>query len=542
MNDASRNPNRWLPFLAAAVFAVAHTQSPLFYSNQNQYFLKGLANAGVGDLKSDWLANSTDPVPVFSAFVTLGQYLGGGWVYQATFFAALMLYYLGLRMLLKSFGWWKGEAVFLFLLVLTHSAASRLASDRWIGTDYPWFLHVGLANQYILGPGLQPSVVGVGLLWSLVAFVRNRPLLAVVLASGVNLVHSTYLLPSALLVLGYLVQLCLKPVAYASGSSITSTRQEPRPPKNLVRILTVAGVALAVVAPVLVYNFTQFGRADGSNFAEAQRLLADERLAHHTRPARWFDSAGGFQLVWLFLGWLLLLRTKLATVATVALGIALVLSMLAIFTGNPTLALLFPWRLSAVFVPISTAVVLGFAVQRLPLQRWNPVFATLAVVLAGASFVLVQTGHGYAEPTVEDSTLEYIRNHAKSGEVYLIPAKMAKPTTSRGVYSNTFMKPLDPTKPVYFEFARFRLHTQAALYIDFKSIPYRSDEVLEWHRRITQCEGWFADNNWAERNVIAELRQAGVTHVIAPKSLKLRDTSLSLVDVGGAYELFEILR
>jgi hypothetical protein len=536
MNDAPTTLNRWLPLLwpivATAVFALAHTQSPLYYSNQNQYFLKGLANAGVGDLRADWLANTTDPVPVFSTYVTVGQYLGGGWVYQATFFAALMLYYLGLRAFLRAANeaqreravpdrW--NESLFLFLLVLTHSAASRLASDRFIGTDYPWFLHAGLANQYILGPGLQPSVVGVGLLWSLVAFVRGRVMLAVMLASGVNLVHSTYLLPSALLVFGILVQL------WRSGSSWK-------------QIFTVAGVSLAVVAPVLVYNFTQFGRADGSNFAEAQRLLADERLAHHTRPARWFDSAGAFQLVWLFFSWLLLLRTKLATVATVALGIALVLSILAIVTGSPTLALMFPWRLSAVFVPVSTAVVLGFAVQRLMLQRWSLIFAGLAAVLAAVSVALVQTGHGYAEPTVEDSTLEYIRTQAKPGDLYVIPAKLGKPTTARGVYSNTFMKPLDPTKPVYFEFARFRLYTRAALYIDFKSIPYRSDEVMEWHRRLVQCEGWFADNKWAERNVIAELRQAGVTHVVAPKSLRLSDNDLTLLHDGGAYEVFELSR
>ena len=527
MNDAPTPPKRWLsllwPILAAAVFALGHTQSPLYYSNQNQYFLKGLANAGVGDLRTDWLANTTDPVPVFSAFVTVGQYLGGGWVYQATFFAALMLYYLGLRALVKSINLWNGEAIFLFLLTITHCAASRLASDRLIGTDYPWFLHVGLANQYLLGPGLQPSVVGVGLLWSLVMFVRGRVLLAVVLASGVNLVHSTYLLPSALLVLGMLVSI------WRNGASWK-------------RIVIVAGVALAVVAPVLVYNITLFGRADGSNFAEAQRLLADERLAHHTRPARWFDSAGAFQLVWLFLGWLLLLRTKLATVATVALGIALVLSILAIATGSPTLALLFPWRLSAVFVPVSTALVLGFAVRRLKIERRSLIFAALAVVLAGVSFALVQSGHGYAEPTVEDSALDYIRSHAKPGDLYVIPAKLGKPTTARGVYSNTFMKPLDPTKPVYFEFARFRLYTNAALYIDFKSIPYRSDEVLEWHRRLGQCETWYADNQWAERNVIAKLRQAGVTHVVAPKSLNLTDNALTLLHDGGAYQVFEIAR
>src|SRR5438045_9149401 len=54
----------------AVLFAVAHTQSPLYYSNQNQYLLHGLANAGVGYLNEDWLANTRDPQHACSALVT----------------------------------------------------------------------------------------------------------------------------------------------------------------------------------------------------------------------------------------------------------------------------------------------------------------------------------------------------------------------------------------------------------------------------------------------------------------------------------------
>src|SRR5262245_50593848 len=51
-------------------FAFVYCQAPLYYSNQNQYFVHGLANAGVGQLHDDWLANTFDPTPVFSALVT----------------------------------------------------------------------------------------------------------------------------------------------------------------------------------------------------------------------------------------------------------------------------------------------------------------------------------------------------------------------------------------------------------------------------------------------------------------------------------------
>ena len=57
--------------LLTLVFSTAYTQSPLFTSNQNQYFLHGLAHAGYGYLHEDWLANTLDPTPVFSFLVEI---------------------------------------------------------------------------------------------------------------------------------------------------------------------------------------------------------------------------------------------------------------------------------------------------------------------------------------------------------------------------------------------------------------------------------------------------------------------------------------
>src|SRR5207237_9961378 len=55
--------------IVTPLFAVAYAEAPLYYSNQNQYFLHGLADAGYGSLDQDWLANTHDPTPVFSGLV-----------------------------------------------------------------------------------------------------------------------------------------------------------------------------------------------------------------------------------------------------------------------------------------------------------------------------------------------------------------------------------------------------------------------------------------------------------------------------------------
>src|SRR6516225_1997929 len=55
--------------LGTAFFAAVYCQAPLYYQNQNQYSLHGLARAGTGLLDEDWLANTRDPTPVFSGLV-----------------------------------------------------------------------------------------------------------------------------------------------------------------------------------------------------------------------------------------------------------------------------------------------------------------------------------------------------------------------------------------------------------------------------------------------------------------------------------------
>src|SRR5579884_2760790 len=69
----------------AAVFAAAYCQAPLYYSNQNQYFLHGLAAAGDGELRHDWLAQTRDPTPLFSGLVAFTARWLHPWVFYADY-------------------------------------------------------------------------------------------------------------------------------------------------------------------------------------------------------------------------------------------------------------------------------------------------------------------------------------------------------------------------------------------------------------------------------------------------------------------------
>src|SRR5262245_60325527 len=268
-------PRFWPWSLAWAVlFAVAHGQSPDFYSNQHQYLLHGLADAGLGHLSDDWLANTRDPTPVFTRLVAATYTIAGWWGLQAIFFLMLGAYFEGARRMVEALPGFpqRGPARVLFLVMFlaVHACVLRVVSVWLTGVDYPWYLQAGLAAQYLLGPGLQPSAFGVLLILSLAAYANERSVLAGGLAAAAAVMHSTYLLPAGLLVLGYLVDL---------------VRDGQR-----TRAAACGALALAVVLPAIGYNLRTFLPENADLLNEAQRILAHERIPHHTSVKYWLDA------------------------------------------------------------------------------------------------------------------------------------------------------------------------------------------------------------------------------------------------------------
>ena len=200
---------RLLPLLEALAlalaFALAHTQSPLFYSNQNQYLLHGLASpAATATSSHDWLANTRDPTPVFSALDRCRLSQSGfvddsGRVFPPSD-RVLPQHPVAGRGAAGAAGF---QDLSVCLRGPLHSCALPrfCASRRWSSQecDYPWYLQCGVANQYFLGPGLQPAVFGDA--------TRGRPgcvrewahVLAGCWRAGVSRSTSTYLLPTAIL-------------------------------------------------------------------------------------------------------------------------------------------------------------------------------------------------------------------------------------------------------------------------------------------------------------------------------------------------------
>jgi hypothetical protein len=524
-----RGVKKMVSFLVwSLLFGIAYTQPRLYYSNQHQYFLHGLAWGGRGFLPEDWLANTADPTPLFSAIVAFTY----RYLHEALFY----LYYILLlgiyfHALVGIFDYLNGggrtaiwlRLRFIALVVALHSGLLRWISAQLFGVDYPWYFQAGIANQYILGAGLQPSVFGVLLVLSVSTFLQHRPLLAVTWSSLAAVMHATYLLPAALVTLAYLYLLVRD--------------------RRLRKALLVGLWALLVVAPVLIYNLLTFAPSSAETFAEAQHLLAHFRIPHHAEVNRWLDGIAWAQIGWIIVAMFLVHGSRLFVILFVTFLLSLALTLVQVATGNDTLALLFPWRTSSILVPLATAIILGRIVLYSSACLPPAPPRRLSVIEAASGLVLVVCvvggicinyfGLGYRTNQQEVKLLEYVRAHKAAGDVYLLPVEVPRLTSGkRGAASLNFTPPPRRSSQkhvISVDLQQFRLFTGAPIYIDFKSIPYKDAEVLEWHRRVMWNDQLYQQRDWNEERIKAELRERGITHVVAPSDRDIHCEALERI-------------
>jgi hypothetical protein len=207
---------------------------------------------------------------------------------------------------------------------------------------------------------------------------------------------------------------------------------------------------------------------------------------------------------------------------------SLMLTLVQIATDNDTLALLFPWRTSAILAPVATAINLAKFMAMLcqwkanASPRFFKVFSCVCIGLLAACVAGGVAVHlfnlGYRNDDAENALFNFIHDHRRPGEVYLIPVKVPKGTT-RGAFSTNFMPPPrggEKKGLIAIDLQRFRIKTGAALYVDFKSIPYRDWEVLEWYRRLEWCVEMYSQKNAPAEELRRKLRDEGITHVVTP--------------------------
>ncbi len=449
--------------LAAAVAGVVYGQAPLYTSNQNQYFLHGLARAGLGLLKDDWLARTVDPTPVFSFLVAVTYRYLHAYLFYVYFTLMVGAYFYSLAgitshgLSIRTSG--ARLLAYLALLAGMHSALLGNLSLELLGLDLRMVLTDGVAGQYILGSILQPSLFGVFLMVSISLFLRGKSLLAAVSAVLAATVHPTYLLAAGVLVFSYMV------VTFKESRSAREA--------GLIGL-----VGLALVLPILAYVSFEFRPTSLHTSGVAQYVLMNVRLPHHLLIHRWLGVTASLQMIIVVAGLYVARRSRrLFPVLLLSTVTAATLTVVQALSGSASLALLFPWRFSTYLVPISSSLLAAwlvsqawdrFVLQGARVERmlvWGSCVLILALVLAGGLYMKRDVVERERDASV--SMMDFVRQAKAAGDIYFIPADLE----------------------------RFRLYTAAPVFIDRKSIPYRDVDLVEWYQRYLVATEFYRLND-----------------------------------------------
>lgn len=154
------------------------------------------------------------------------------------------------------------------------------------------------------------------------------------------------------------------------------------------------------------------------------------------------------------------------------------LTMLQVPSQNLILGVLMPWRISVLLVPISTALISTHIflyiynifskglLEHERIVRNLSYFFIFLLVFGGFLATKVKMDRMKNDKSVP--MMDYIKINKKAGEVYLIPVEIHK-----------------------FKLERFRLYTEAPIFVDFKSHPYKDTEILEWYERVQIADKFY---------------------------------------------------
>jgi hypothetical protein len=335
--------------------------------------------------------------------------------------------------------------------------------------------------------------------WALWATARGRPRLAVLLGALAVWLHPTYALSFLGLVAANLV------------SNLPAT---PR-----ARFTLALGAAVAV-APPLLWSLSRFAPTSPESFRAAMDILATKRLPHHTDPARFADYRVALRVALSCLAlWLARPRFRRILLCFIAPGVAL--TLLAVLAPHAaSLRLGFPWRFSTVLVPVATALLVARALdagERAHVSfRWLPAFAFVVL----ATEAVVDGARRLARPP--------------QPELALFAANEFRAASARDAGASVLI----PT-----EWSDVRLNAGVPVFVDYKSHPYKDDEVLAWWRRVALANAFYRGPEANRCAALASIRKlAPELHWVSTPGFEVHCSNLRPVSLTNGASLFAIER
>ncbi|MBF0587949.1 MAG: hypothetical protein HQL53_02350 [Magnetococcales bacterium] len=481
--------------LFALLFALSTGGSCYYVSNQNAYFIHGLKLAGDNFLAGDWLASLPSPLPVFDQilrllYITMGE---KGFLVGYVFSMGVLGFGL-MAISLRTFPLHRSVVqlgLFLVGLQFIFSALfSKLLIMATVTSKGQLLFTSGMAWQRLTTTGFEPASFGVGLVVALYLFISHRVYAAVFVTLLTCTLHTGLLLTSSLTVAAFLWILW---------------REKGWSWRRLIGLMLFAAL---FIAPVVIYVVINFGGESAEITQRARAFLAFKYIPYHVDARYWVSWETAWYLFLMTTATYLVGRGTLRSFFLMLLLLGGGLSVVQYITRDPLLGLMFPWRASSYLVPLSSALILAWIVDRLPQmapglfkksrrRAMLGVLLVFSMLLVGSGLYRMQSAVQQGEQGPDVDLMRHIRQHRTALDHYLVPQT----------------QPMD----------RLRLYAGVPVYVNAKSHPFGNQAVLTWWDRGERVKAFYGQLPAGGCFSPEEVQEAfGVTHVVVETEKRLQ--------------------
>jgi len=249
--------------------------------------------------------------------------------------------------------------------------------------------------------------------------------------------------------------------------------------KNYKSAIQIGVLALIFVIPLVYFVYSAFVSSPTEISTVAQSILVLDRLPHHALLSEfWSSKTTAFFLF--MIGMALFIGrddSEFLKIISVPFFLSLIIVFIASLTDSHFMMLLFGQRSSVWLLPISSAYVIA---RLCAYVEWDKVLNVNKKVLLFLPIVFMALLSTY-----ELFNKTYNHFSHKSTKLFNVLAKL---DYRQGV----MLVPLNGSEDI-------RLNAQVPIFVDFKSHPYKAEEVIEWFDRVNLTRDFYQSESAEER-------------------------------------------
>ncbi len=476
----------WL--ILSFLFAITVQQFP-FYKGNSLHLLHAIKNFGFNKLQNDWIANTTNHLPLFTIF---NHFL-------IKFFSLKILHLIHFCLLSLC-------SLFLFLICKTQfkELKNPFLSLVWFSLFIIIYhensLFGGVAGQDVINEGYQPASFGVLFFVGIYLFLINKNFLSILFICLAASFHPTYVLHSGFLLLGICLYYIFK--------------------KEYAQTFKLSIIYIILILPITLYILLNFFFIDKNLILEGQKILLD-RAVHHAVIQSWFSYKDLLSIMVYIISLIIVFKEKKFFIPFLVLGfISIIFSFIQFFLENNSLALSFPWRSSVFLVPISTMIILSFFMQNFfAKKKYIKAFSIILIFFSVSTFSV-------KNHFIENSNKNFYKKMElinKIKENYVNIDRLLIPVSLEDV----------------------RMNIGLPIFVDWKHPPFKFNEIIEWKRRMNLTTSFFSTENFDQKIVILNEidKIENISHLLINKKDLINnckdlidDTKYSLISKEDCYQ------